>query len=65
MAKFMDNLRLKSEQISYQNNWDPYAWGTNKTLESNNPIILKVIQDTMYQSGMNKTEEEKAFLNLK
>lgn len=65
MAKFMDNLRIESERISYQNNWDPYAWGSNKSLESNNPIILKVIQMTMHQSGMNKTAEEKAFLNLK
>ncbi|EPF75627.1 hypothetical protein [Acinetobacter rudis] len=65
MIRFMDNLRIKSEQISFNNNWDPYAWGANKRLESNNAIILAVIQDTMHQFGMNKTKEEQEFLNIK
>ncbi|GAA5010865.1 hypothetical protein GCM10023206_18830 [Acinetobacter puyangensis] len=66
MRRILENLTIASNEISIQNNRDPYYWAEKDQRSAlNRPIILRVIQQTMHEFGMNKTSEEKNFLQLK
>ncbi|WP_288500345.1 hypothetical protein [uncultured Acinetobacter sp.] len=65
IKKTLENLKIKSDQISIQNGWNPHNWDENdQTNPANRPYMLKAIQDSMLQFGMNQTVEEQKFLHL-
>ncbi|MNC64259.1 hypothetical protein D3C75_1144470 [compost metagenome] len=65
IKKTLENLKIKSDQISIQNGWNPHNWNENDQSNlSNRPYMLKAIQDSMLQFGMNQTTEEQKFLLL-
>ncbi|MFC4953495.1 hypothetical protein [Acinetobacter puyangensis] len=65
IKKVLKNMKLKTDLISSQNNWDPHNWAESDQISpSNRPYMLNVIQETMYQFGMNQILEEQNFLNL-
>lgn len=65
MKKVLENFKLKSDQISFQNNWNPHRWSESAQLNtSNRAYMLDAIQETMLQFGMNRTTEESTFINL-
>ncbi|USA54229.1 hypothetical protein NDN13_03265 [Acinetobacter sp. C32I] len=66
IKKTLENLKIKSDQISSQNGWNPHNWDeTDQSNPANRTFMLKAIQDSMLQFGMNQTQEEKDFLLLK
>ncbi|MCH7313158.1 hypothetical protein [Acinetobacter sp. ANC 3882] len=65
IKKTLENLKIRSDQISSQNGWNPYNWEESEQSNPNNrSYMLKAIQDSMLQFGMNQTLEEKDFLLL-
>ncbi|WP_353172486.1 hypothetical protein [Acinetobacter rudis] len=65
IKKALENMELKTDHLSAINGWDKHNWAeANQISPLNRPHMLKVIQETMYQFGMNKTQEEKDFLKL-
>lgn len=61
----LENMRLKTDQLSIERGWNKHNWAENDQISpANRPYMLKTIQDTMLQFGMNKTQEEKDFLKL-
>ncbi|MBP2544890.1 hypothetical protein [Acinetobacter guillouiae] len=65
IKKTLENFKIKSDQISIQNGWNPHNWNENDQSNlSNRPYMLKAIQDSMLQFGMNQTTEEQKFLLL-
>lgn len=66
MKRILENLAIASNEISIQKNRNPYHWAEKDQISKlNRPVILKAIQHTMHEFGMNKTSEEKNFLQLK
>ena len=66
MKKFLENLEIMSNRISVEKKRDPYFWSEKDQIsKENRKIILKVIQQTMLEFDMNKTDEERNFLRLK
>lgn len=64
--KFLENMKISSDSLSYEKGWDKHNWTEeNQTSIANRPYILKAIQDTMLQLGINQSNEEKVFINLK
>lgn len=65
IKKALENAKIKSDQLSVQNGWDPSNWAEADQVNTNNrPYMLKAVQDAMLQLGMNQTTEETNFLNL-
>lgn len=65
IKKALENAKTKSAQLSNQNGWDPYNWAeVDQVNISNRPYMLKAVQDTMLQFGINQTVEEIKFLDL-
>lgn len=66
IKKILENMEKKTDQLSVVNGWDKYNWAeVNQTISENRSYIIKVVQETMYDLDMDKTQEEKNFLNLK
>ncbi len=58
-------MKIKSDQISSQNGWNPHNWDEiDQSNPANRTLMLKAIQDSMLQFGMNQTTEEQEFLLL-
>ncbi|WP_353171109.1 hypothetical protein [Acinetobacter rudis] len=65
IKKILENMEQKTDQLSVVNGWDKHNWAeANQISPGNRPHMIKVIQETMHQFGMNKTQEEKDFLKL-
>lgn len=65
IRKVLENMKLKTDKLSIERNWDAHNWEEVDQISSDNrPHMLKTIQDTMYQLEMNQTTEEKKFLNI-
>lgn len=66
IKKILENMELKSNEISLQQEWNRHNWDeTDQRSDKYRPQMLNVIQETMLQFGMNKTSEEIKFLNIK
>jgi hypothetical protein len=65
IKKTLENLKIKSDQISSQNGRNPHNWDEiDQSNPANRTLMLKAIQDSMLQFGMNQTTEEQEFLLL-
>lgn len=61
----LENMGELANDLSKNKSWDKHHWKeSNQISPLNRPHMLKVIQVTMIQFGMDKSDEEKRFLEL-
>lgn len=61
----LEKMQIKSNALSFEHGLDSNLWTEDQQNSPENwPIMLKVIQETMHEMGMNQTEEERGFLSI-
>lgn len=66
IKRVLENFAQASDKKSKEQDWSSSYWAEkDQRSELNRPIMLKAIQKTMKEFGMNQTVEENNFLKLK